>query len=429
MADTLDDEIDDVRQMLHNVCQGMRDKYESIGDEIAQQFVQFIRDEGFNDEADNLREELQCEVGESEIIDHLAELYHDLLSSDDQKQALQQILKGAVNQSATKPVIIQSKSPRPVNVPYRSEIFQNVSEDSDFCRVPKGNQTLTECCSHLQRICESLKYYDALKASDMDIEQKEQFVEFNMEIYTNILDDKAHLVKYHGNDLQKLYKEWTEKYGFSKCDVTKCAITSRHYRRESQEESDEKDSEQYLFFQEQYDSLHNYVVHLYDIGLRTDTEPVEREMSDDAKGDDLEMVTKDKAFKLDREKIKSAREKLNVPRNEDENNKYNIKANNTGDNRSKVTLSDALLKKLLKNDKMDMNDHQIQDFNHYLDENEMDSDFIEMDVEDLKDSNIEKKLQNPQAVRVIADLIHLVQGMFIKSECPNIHLIDELPVS
>ena len=66
----------------------------------------------------------------------------------------------------------------------------------------------------LKRICAVSLHFDALNSSKFeDGDRKALWVEFNEEVYQNVVEDTMHLVKEHGRDIQQIQKEWTERYG------------------------------------------------------------------------------------------------------------------------------------------------------------------------------------------------------------------------
>ena len=92
-----------------------------------------------------------------------------------------------------------------------------------------------------------------------------------------VVDDTTRLIQEHSDDVQQLYSEWTQKYGASKCTVSDCAKSTRHYGRGRRERlkskgktNEDDDDGFYPFYESIYDRVHNFVFHLYDIGLRVD---------------------------------------------------------------------------------------------------------------------------------------------------------------
>ena len=108
------------------------------------------------------------------------------------------------------------------------EIFKN---DDTKCIKPQNDEVpITESCSFCMRLCCAMRYFDAITASKLDDEEKRTlFVEFNEVVYRSVLDDTAHFIKEHCNDLKRIWKEWNEKYGVKKCSVWDCTKMKRQY--------------------------------------------------------------------------------------------------------------------------------------------------------------------------------------------------------
>ncbi len=135
---------------------------------------------------------------------------------------------------------------------------------------------VTERCAHSLRLCTASMYFEALRTSSkMDEAAKRAlFVEFNEEVYRLVLDDAAHFIKEHEDDIGRVHGEWTERYGLPKCSVSDCAQTERHYgrgRRDRKRESvGEEEDALYAFYESLYDRIHHYIFHLFDVGLRVE---------------------------------------------------------------------------------------------------------------------------------------------------------------
>ena len=102
-------------------------------------------------------------------------------------------------------------------------------------------------------------YFHALKSSTSlnEEEKKALLVEFNEDIYQSVLDDTAHFIKVHENNIEKVHTEWTEHYGLPKCSVSECPHTARHYGRERREKKfeGERQDELYAFYESLFDRV------------------------------------------------------------------------------------------------------------------------------------------------------------------------------
>ena len=270
----------------------------------------------------------------------------------------------------------------------------NVFKDRNTdCRPPSNGALLTESCSVLKRLCVASLYSAMLSASELDEnEKKTVFVGFNEDIYNFIVDDTAHLIQNHSDDLQRIDREWTEKYGFPSCTVSECARSSRHYGRGRRERTtgiskdQQEDDALYSFYESIYDRLHNFVAHLYDIGLRVDESKLLEDVQGDGKEDDLEGLSVDKLFEAERDRIRMKREQCNLEldRLEDAVNKFTIQTAEA--KKGGMTLLDALFEAMAVNE--NVNKETVRRIMEYFKQNGYDSDSVEMDLQEVPDSNI-----------------------------------------
>ena len=292
------------------------------------------------------------------------------------------------------------------------KIYENPKSD---CSQSPDHIPITERCSALKRLCTASLYFDAMNSSKLeDAMKKSLWIEFNEEVYQNVVEDTIHLVQKHDGDIKRIQREWTERYGVPKCNVAECTKTARHYsrgRREiKKEESNGGDDALYTFHQSLHDRVHHFLFHLYDIGMRVDMSSMaevaedEEEKETNSKG-----VTVDKSFATERDQIKQQKEdsKLDMDRFDGSNNKYSIQM--ASEKKGGMTLMDALFRKLYEKIKTQQETlHRVRD---YFVENAFDSECIEMDIEDVVDSNISNIVQNQAAVEIMADFIRSVNCM------------------
>ena len=262
-------------------------------------------------------------------------------------------------------------------------------------------------------------------------EKRALFVQFNEHTYFQIVDDTKHLVEKHIDDLQIICSEWTSKYGIPRCGVSECAKSSRHYGRGSREKmkgSTEQKSNAdvlYLFYESLFDRVHNFVFHLYDIGLRVDESKlmgnIGADVDADAKDEFYEGLTTDKLFEAELDHIRRQRDQchLDLDRFNDTNNKYMMQS--AKQTECTVTLSDALLHRLMKRGQM--LSAKVQQMMVYFTQNEYDSDGIETDLKNANDSNICILTKSPNAVQWMSCFIRSVKCMwctlsaFLKNWC------------
>ena len=294
------------------------------------------------------------------------------------------------------------------------ELFK---EDVSECKHATDTTVLiTDCCSYLKRLCAASRYFDILNASNLDEDKKKElFVEFMETVYDSVLDDTAHLLKQHAGDVQQIWIEWTERYGFPKCSVSKCMKTARHYGRGRRDKLKMKKNGQenddiYAHHQSHFDRLHNFVAHLYDTGLRVDTASLLQNEEESKTDENLDNSMTDKQFAAERDCVKMRREEcqMDMDRLENENNKFTIQAVAA---KTKVTLTDALFDKLSQNEHVEQ--EKANQLMKYFERNQFESDSIAADLDTIEDSNIMNVVGNDKMIATMTSFIRSVQCMFI----------------
>ena len=294
----------------------------------------------------------------------------------------------------------------------------NVFKDRNTeCKPPPNKTLLTESCPVLKRLCASSRYFDVMNTSKLDENEKKLlFVEFNEDIYDLVVDDTTHLVQTHSEDVQHINSEWTEKYGFPKCTVSERTKSTRHYgrgRRETvkgNEQDDNDDDALYSFYESIYDRVHNFVAHLYDVGLRVDKEALLKKVNGGQKEDVSGNLLVDKYFEAERDHVRLMRVQCNLDldRLEDAINKYTIQSAEL--KKGGMTLMDALFEALRVNE--NVSKETLRRIVDYILQNHYDSDGIEMDLEDNTDCNLHLLLNDRLAVDSMASVIRTKNCMY-----------------
>ncbi len=242
-----------------------------------------------------------------------------------------------------------------------------------------------------------------------DSAKRSLLVEFNEEVYKSVLDDTAHFIKEHSADIEVVRSEWTLLFGFPRCSVSECAKTRRHRgrRRRTEPETVGDVDAVYLFYESLYDRVHNFVAHLFEVGLRVDTaalmETVKEEKEDDAAG-----LTVDKLLAAERDLIASKKAKSGLQFDDDEGTKYTIQS---AAEQEGVTLLDAVLQKVAEMEMEQIQRKRLLDLHSFLRDDGFESDSIEMDIEDVDDSNIANVLRNDAAIQSISEFMRSVNCM------------------
>ena len=293
-----------------------------------------------------------------------------------------------------------------------------IYENPDWnCRLSPDNIPITERCSALKRLCTSTLYFDAMNSSKLeDVMKQTLWIEFNEEVYQNVVEDTIHLVQKHDSEIQQIQREWTERYGLPNCTVSTCTKTARHYGRQRRERRNEKNNGEedalYALHQSLHDRVHFFLFHLFDIGMRVEMPSIDHGARDGEEKDVfLNGVVVDKWFAVERDLIATRKKELNMAseRMDPVNNKYTMQM--LSKQNGGVTLMDALFQKLSDNTKVQK--EAIRRIRNYFEGNAFDSECIEMDIEHVVDSNISNLVEDQVTVQMIIDFMQSTNCMLM----------------
>ena len=184
------------------------------------------------------------------------------------------------------------------------------SQSSPSSSCPDKHKT----CIIIQRLLDCLEGYNKSKdGNDTD----ESFNKFMDEDYKHkIYDDYYHLTKSHQHELESIKQFAIESKKFSKCDLSTCNFANRHFRVDTAENSHyqtNKETMKYInIYVETLDSLHYYLFHLTETGMRESSQSDENNQQDDDERKKEENVSSehfDSSFKRICNVIKNCREK------------------------------------------------------------------------------------------------------------------------
>ena len=158
----------------------------------------------------------------------------------------------------------------------------SLNDDMTFFGKKTPSITSNKCkqsystCYAIHRLLISLKYFTKFENNNND---EDNFLNFMDNVYsTQIHDDMYHLIKYHQTDLDKIYEELVlNKYSFSKCDLSICTASDRHYRVIKLKEIKTNDNKYLNLYIETMDSLHFLLYHLYDSSLRINSKTIQNQ--------------------------------------------------------------------------------------------------------------------------------------------------------
>ena len=138
-------------------------------------------------------------------------------------------------------------------------------------------------CSSLLRLSEILQHYALLNPFN-NPQQQDAFTKYMTTKQPNVLDDYIHFIRHHQHEIEDIQNEFLKNRGFTKCHITNCNCTSRHHRVVGNSFSHNEDNILFNFFAETIDSLHFYIFHIFDVGLRIPSRPKDYNSNHDEKG-------------------------------------------------------------------------------------------------------------------------------------------------
>eukprot|EP01084_Bolivina_argentea_P184987 319029_1 len=182
--------------------------------------------------------------------------------------------KSSKKKSATK-TILKSKSSKKKSAPKN----QSPVEHNNINNVQKHAQTSTEYqfdttvyhsnSDEFTRLSEALKYYSKLNIINNN-KHRDLFTNFMQQTYKCFVDDFTTLVKISKEDLYKIKESLMKDGSFEKCDIRKCEFATRHGNINSDNSNNKNPLDPILdFYKMSMDSLHFYIFHMFDCGLRT----------------------------------------------------------------------------------------------------------------------------------------------------------------
>eukprot|EP01084_Bolivina_argentea_P109946 196399_1 len=145
------------------------------------------------------------------------------------------------------------------------ESFSQNSDNENECNTDPDNENPMKDCIQLKRIVNSLRNYEKLNITD-NKQDLETFIQLTNQTHQELLDDYIHLNNYHSKQLQNISKK------LEACNVSKCQYTSRHYRNIIPSTTDIDTDAKINFYSQIMDSLHFYLHHCFDVGLRVRVE-------------------------------------------------------------------------------------------------------------------------------------------------------------
>eukprot|EP01084_Bolivina_argentea_P211499 359779_1 len=182
-------------------------------------------------------------------------------------------------------------------------------------------------CDHLNRLMVCLKYYSLIDLAN-DKQERDKFAEFCNNVYSNLLEDYIHLMSFHSSNsqLEKMQTDLTAMHNLQICNIGSCKMTHR-YLRERHDNSTTVNDDEYdanvKFYSQTLDTLHFYLFHLYDAGLRIKSN--DNTIDDDSKWRDLSVSKQLQKIEANINRYKNLNLKLGLDiERYNHNNKFNL---------------------------------------------------------------------------------------------------------
>eukprot|EP01084_Bolivina_argentea_P276966 472698_1 len=245
----------------------------------------------------------------------------------------------------------------------------------------KSDRSYCHSATTLQLI-ESLIF--TFKDSD-EYTDKDKFIKYTNKEYPHLLNDYIHIMEKHYNDIDNISSLMLHDFGLmNPCDASNCLLLFRHFRdRNNDNIANQTKDTNLLFYIDIMDSIHCYLIHLYDIGMRAKVNKQHPNMiiHNNLRNSDEIHYFNEIFFNIS-ETIKEKRknlQKLNLFKDSRfENAKFKINSN-LNNFQDQDLLSDALYDIMLRNNFRETID--------WLHTEEFDTDSIEADIDLLNDPN------------------------------------------
>ena len=186
----------------------------------------------------------------------------------------------------------------------------------------KASEFHIKDCFRLYRILYALRYYQSL---DLNNDNMDKLMYFCDTVYPHLVSDYQHILQTHGDQLEEINKQIIQHKDFGDCNHSQCKLIRRHCRTRDDHNFDNMEDVKLKFYCEVFDSIHHWLYHLFQTGMRTKKSILSDSDDDIMENNQSEYV--DQQFRRIRENIVASREKLDIDtdRFNDENNKFTMK--------------------------------------------------------------------------------------------------------
>eukprot|EP01084_Bolivina_argentea_P054606 100136_1 len=273
-------------------------------------------------------------------------------------------------------------------VDFNDPCFDILRDSKQQCNKQKP---FTENCLAINRIIHGLTYYNTLNIEKYTDDQN-HLIEFCKRVYTELLNDYIHLMTEHSDsdNLQDINQSLVHNYNIS-CDMLDCALSLRHNRRRnaSRTKVNKSVNAKYHFYVDIFDTLHYYLIHLYQAGLRIKQDEINHITTEYNQEEINENEDNYDCFDFEFFKLKTLIKQKSKTSDLLENsghNKFNITFA-----KQDSTFTSAMLELSIQQGTAK---HLINKLNHFLQSEEYDTDSITDDIKDVPQDYYNDKTSN-----------------------------------
>ena len=271
-----------------------------------------------------------------------------------------------------------------------------------------GDGSIMAYCSAVSRMVACLDWFASLERLDRAIDDEEtqsRLMSFVSETYPQLLDDFVHFTTMHDQHLADVHHEAMKRKRLGGCLLKDCVMAGRHCDVEDDDDAVAISRKilptEAVFWMDYLDSVHFYVLHAFDFGLRMKIEDVDCK----AKNNDEQVASEDVtdacfvdvAFQRLQDKIHAKRAKLHrfFGRAETAQNKFKFSTSESITEAARRITFFCFLRRRLAHEKEDI--HLLFD---YLLAQHFDTEALSVDMSDPSQSNV-AKLVGPKMMTFI----------------------------
>eukprot|EP01084_Bolivina_argentea_P008581 16048_1 len=153
---------------------------------------------------------------------------------------------------------------------YYSTLNINMDHNESVKKSNENNCARVTMC--IQLIDDLIMIFKDGKESN-NIKQKtdkDKFIKYITETYTQFLNDYIHIMDKHNNDIEEISESMVRDFSLmNTCDIKNCSLLRNHFRDRNYAKNELKaDDINMTFYIDIMNCMHCHLYHLYDIGMR-----------------------------------------------------------------------------------------------------------------------------------------------------------------